>query len=141
MSKYRKITITFRDEDALRQAITDVCDARSLHFEEAPDRTNALHLYGYQGDQREEQAQFVIRRQYVGSAANDIGFAKQADGTYELLISEFDLSQDRRSWLTSAITQRYAYHNVMSLAFQQGYLVTETALPDGTVQLELNRAY
>ncbi len=46
-------------------------------------------LYGYQGDVRPQKAHIVIRRQHVGSGANDVGWERQADGTYRARISEF----------------------------------------------------
>ena len=49
----------------------------------------ALALYGYQGDQRAETAEIVVRRRYVGSASNDLGFAQTPQG-YVPVVSEYD---------------------------------------------------
>ena len=48
-----------------------------------------MSLYGYQGDRRKETANIVIRRKFVGSASNDLGFQK-TDAGYVAVISEFD---------------------------------------------------
>ena len=49
-----------------------------------------VHLYGYRGDQRDQTAHVVIRRQHVGHAANDIGFLFQADGSVKAWVSEYE---------------------------------------------------
>ncbi len=49
----------------------------------------ALPLYGYQGDRRPETAELVVRRRYLGSASNDLGFARTPEG-FVPIISEYD---------------------------------------------------
>ena len=146
MSKYRKIAVEFKDEGALRAALQDVAEQVGIEFEEGQD----VHLYGYQGDVRPETAQFVIRRQHVGGAANDVGFARQPDGSYVLIISDYDQSVLRNSHtfnmgnrraILDGVKQRYAYHATMNAAIAQGYSVTETAMDDGTIRMQLVRAY
>lgn len=52
---------------------------------------DAQPLYGYHGDQRKERANLIIRRNNTGiSSSNDIGFALQADGTYQPIVSQYD---------------------------------------------------
>lgn len=49
----------------------------------------ALPLYGYQGDRRPETAEIVVRRRHLGSASNDLGFARTPAG-YVPIVSEYD---------------------------------------------------
>src|SRR5262245_17415285 len=49
----------------------------------------ALPLFGFQGDRREETAEVVVRRKHLGRLSNDLGFARTADGLVPV-ISEFD---------------------------------------------------
>ena len=49
----------------------------------------ALPLYGYQGDPRPETAEIVVRRCHLGSASNDLGFARTPDG-FVPIVSEYD---------------------------------------------------
>ncbi len=49
----------------------------------------ALPLYGYQGDRRPETAELVVRRRHLGSASNDLGFARTPAG-YVPIVSEYD---------------------------------------------------
>ncbi|MEG4595403.1 DUF1257 domain-containing protein [Microcoleus sp. F8_C2] len=67
------------------------------------------NLYGYQGDVRPEKGQVILRRQYIGSASNDIGFNRRQDGTFEAIISEYDRSRFSLEWLNQ-LAQRYNYH-------------------------------
>ena len=83
MSKYLTFTeIVFKDEALLLAALAD------LGYTEV-ERGEALPLYGYQGDQRAERAQLVVRRKHLGRASNDLGFARTEQG-YTPLISEYD---------------------------------------------------
>ena len=84
MSKYMTFTETaFKDRDCLLNALRECGYAETEEGE-------ALSLYGYQGDKRPETAQLVVRRKFIGSASNDVGFQK-TDAGYIPVISEFDL--------------------------------------------------
>lgn len=83
MSKYLTFSdIVFKDEALLLAALADVGYT-------AVERGAALPLYGYRGDQRTERAQLVVRRQHLGPASNDLGFAHTEQG-YTPIISEYD---------------------------------------------------
>jgi hypothetical protein len=49
----------------------------------------ALPLFGYHGDRRPETAEIVVRRRHLGSASNDLGFARTPAG-YIPIVSEYD---------------------------------------------------
>ena len=83
MSKYLTFTdVVFKSESLLLAALAD------LGYAEV-ERGEALPLYGYQGDVRKERAEVVVRRRFIGSASNDLGFARTAEG-YTPIISEYD---------------------------------------------------
>ncbi len=83
MSKYLTFTdIVFKNESLLLAALAD------LGYPTV-ESGEALPLYGYQGDERSERAQLVIRRRHIGVASNDLGFARTAEG-YTPIISEHD---------------------------------------------------
>jgi hypothetical protein len=85
MSKYLAYPeIVFRDRLLLLASLTELGFAE---IEEGDD----LPLYGYHGDRRSETASLVVRRRHIGSASNDLGFARTADG-YFPVISEYDKS-------------------------------------------------
>ncbi len=93
MSHFVQCQTQIRDRSALCRALEELGWAdREIEVHAAP-----VPLYGYQGDERPERAEVVIRRQFVGEASNDIGFARQPDGTYLAIISEYDQRSRGRS--------------------------------------------
>lgn len=72
----------FKDRECLLNALRECGYAETEEGE-------SLSLYGYQGDRRPETAQLVVRRKFIGSASNDLGFQK-TDAGYVPVISEFD---------------------------------------------------
>ena len=83
MSKYLTFPeIHFKDRRLLVAALAEIGFADV----EQGDR---LPLYGYQGDRRPETAEIVVRRQLIGHASNDLGFALTPSG-YVPVISEYD---------------------------------------------------
>ena len=83
MSKYMTFTsAAFKDRECLLQALQECGYAETEEGE-------AVSLYGYRGDKREETAQIVVRRKFIGSASNDLGFRKTDNG-YVPVISEYD---------------------------------------------------
>lgn len=133
MSKYKKIETEFRSLDSLKKALSDL----DITFEIAADpKIPSLHLIGYRGDTRPEQASVVIRRAQVnrfsGGASNDIGFAWDGN-CYAAIVSDFDSMASAK--LTSQIKQRYALHELRRQARAQGYSMTEKYMPDGTIRL------
>ena len=83
MSKYEELRTVLSEELFLVEALRD------LGYN--PEVSNeGLSLYGYLGDERLEKAHIVMRRRQLDSASNDIGFARDANGVYRALISEYD---------------------------------------------------
>lgn len=83
MSKYLSFpAVIFKDRKLLLAALA------ALGYVEV-EEGEALPLFGYQGDMRPETAEIVVRRRYVGSLSNDIGFVRTAQG-YVPLVSEYD---------------------------------------------------
>ncbi len=83
MSKYLAYPqIIFKDRGLLMAALAD------LSYTQVEDGQD-LPLYGYRGDRRPETAGLVVRRAHIGSASNDLGFVRSADG-YFPIISDYD---------------------------------------------------
>ena len=104
----------------------------------ASDPPRAEPLYGYQGDQREQRAHIVIRRQHVGQAANDVGWERQADGTYRAWISEYDGGHRFDQAMQNRIKQEYAYQLIERQQRARGRSVTRTRLPNGELELVID---
>lgn len=133
MSHFTAIKTQIKDATALVKALADV------GFKQVEVHGSAQHLYGFQGDIRSQTAEVIIRRKYIGSASNDIGFQRQSDGTFEAVISEYDRHKYNQSWLNQ-VTQRYGYHTLMAMAPAQGFTVEEEdVLADGTIRVVVGR--
>lgn len=83
MSKYLAFPdVLFKNRELLLSALGEL---GYTQIEEGQD----LPLFGYRGDRRAETAALVVRRQHIGSASNDLGFVRTADG-YFPIISDYD---------------------------------------------------
>lgn len=133
MSHFTSIKTQIKNRDALVTALNDI------GFKNIELHETAQHLYGYQGDVREQTAEVIIRRQYIGSSSNDIGFKQQADGQYEAIISEYDRHQYNQQWMNK-LMQRYGYHALKATAHEQGFTIEQDeVMQDGTVKVVVAR--
>lgn len=131
MSHFTQIKTEIKHIDALVTALTEI------GFKEIEVHETAQPLYGYQGDPRSDRAEVLIRRQYIGGMSNDIGFKRQENGNFTAIISEYDRHKYSQQWLNQ-LTQRYAYHAIMTQAPLQGFTVEqEETLEDGTIRVVL----
>jgi hypothetical protein len=100
MSHFSEFTTNMNDEESLVAAL------ESMGFQGHVERHQiAQPLYGYMGDARAQKAHIIIRRKYVGQSSNDIGFEKQANGTYKAHISDFDKKKYSNQWLDTLSTK------------------------------------
>ena len=99
------IEISLNDSDSIKEALKEM----GYKFEE---HKIAQKLLGFAGDTREQVAHIIVRKKYVGSAANDVGFYKKADGSYDMIISEFDKSGNKKQAVDfmHRIKQLYGKH-------------------------------
>jgi hypothetical protein len=133
MSHFVECRTEFRDPQALVVALVECGFQESqieIHDQAAP-------LYGYQGDQRPQRANIVIRRQHVGQAANDVGWERQADGTYRAWISEYDGRHRFNPQMQDRIKQEYAYQVVSRQQRARGRTVTRERLPSGEIEVTI----
>jgi len=134
LSHFTRIRTQLRDAEVLAAALRDV----GLREVEVHDRPRTL--YGYQGDARREKAEVIVRRAHVGPASNDIGFARQADDTFEAIISEHDRRRYDQAWLTK-LTRSYGYAATVKYAKTNGYEIeTDEVAQDGSRRLTLRRS-
>ncbi len=98
----------FKDRECLLSALRECGYAETEEGE-------ALSLYGYQGDRRAETAHIVVRRQFIGSASNDLGFQK-TDAGYVPVISEFDRRTMLQGKFLTALRTNYNLKSAEKLA-------------------------
>lgn len=135
MSKYLKVVTDIKDPTLLEQALAEVGEQLGFEFQRY---ATPQPLVGYQGDQRANRAEFIIRKRFVGRSSNDMGWAIQADGTYALIISEFDKRQSRAREIVNAVADGHATVRAESLARAKGYTTQRRVNAQGQVQVVLN---
>ena len=80
-------------ENAIIQALCELGFSKEqIEYSKEP-----IPLIGYEGYSREEKANIIIRKKYVGTASNDIGFYK-TDAGYQFIISDYDQSRFNQAW-------------------------------------------
>src|SRR5579871_9544 len=113
MSAYGSYETQFKDGDVLCESL------REMGFSEVLHHKTAQHLEGYHGDKRAQTAEIIVPRRVVGSASNDIGFKRQADGSYAAIISEYDSSRHNAAWMTK-LRQTYLEKSELKEARKAG---------------------
>ena len=132
ISHFTEISLEIRDKEALLAALTEMGYDGKVEVHDAP-----VVLIGYDGNPRvlrhdNVRAEIVIRRQHLWRAANDIGFARQADGTYTAYISEYD-REVQPTWHTRLL-QAHGIHVAQEQLRTLGCVGVElTRQEDGTV--------
>ena len=133
MSHFVECQTEFRDPQALIAALIE-CGFEESQIEVYAE---AVPLYGYQGDVRPQEAHIVIRRQHVGTAANDVGWEKQPDGTYRAWISEYDGRHRFNPAMQDRIKQEYAYQVIARQQRARGRSVERQRLPSGEIEVTI----
>ena len=131
MSHYVECKPGFKDREALIEALC----ACGFELNQIEVHEEAVPLYGYQGDQRDQRAHIVIRRQHVGSASNDVGWERLPDGTYRAWISEYDQRHRFNPDIQNRIKQEYAYHAVRRQQVALGRTVERRMLDTGEIEV------
>lgn len=113
MSKYGVTVTELRDERCLTESLQQMGYEVEVH----PQGAN---LEGYEGSERPERANVIIRRRHLGPASNDIGFARTADGRFTALLSEYDraIGYDHK-WL-GRVQQVYKEKQTLAMARAKG---------------------
>jgi len=115
VSKYIEMRTALTDERHLVEAL------RELGYDPEVRREGST-LVGYMGDERAERAQIIIRRLQLDSASNDIGFARDGNGVYRAIISEYDRGIGFDDAWIGRVSQTYKERQTMSVAKAKGYI-------------------
>lgn len=84
MSHFVDIITEIKDKEALIKALERMGFKDKIEVYDV-----AQNLYGYQNDLRKQKAHVIIRKRYIGSSSNDIGFEKRSE-RFIAHISDFD---------------------------------------------------
>jgi hypothetical protein len=129
MSKYNDYKTQFKDVKTLCEAL------KEMGYAEVEVHDKPVNLVGYHGDLRDDMAEVIIRRKFVGSASNDIGFKRQPDGTYKAIISEYDSGRHGTQWLNK-LADNYCEKKVISIASKQRLRFLTKKTKDGAMVIQ-----
>jgi phospho-2-dehydro-3-deoxyheptonate aldolase len=133
MSHFTRMRTALRDPRVLARALGEL----GLRAVEVHDTPQPLH--GYWGGTGAESAEVVIRKKNARGASADIGFARQPDGSFAIVLDAMDASRYGKQWL-ARLTQAYGHAAALDYAQAHGYeVVTDEAEQDGTRRLTLRR--
>jgi hypothetical protein len=110
-----------------------------MGYKDVEVHDEAQSLTGYYGDTRAEKANVIVRRKFVGSAANDIGFVKTPAGTYSAIISQYDSGKHNTKWL-DGLKKNYTERVVVKEARKQGLKFYSRAVVNGKTVIKYLKA-
>jgi hypothetical protein len=140
-SEYAQYEGDYADRECLVEALTQQGYAREqIEVHDQPQQ-----LFDYHGhathylDATGDMAEVIVRRRYVGGAANDLGFRKQTDGKYAPIISAYDSSKHNTKWLTG-LKDRYHEAVVTKQAKKMGLKLKSRQVVNGKVVVKYLKA-
>ena len=129
MSKYNRQKSTYNDRDCLVAALNE------QGYTEVEVHEEAVNLIGYHGDVRPEKANVIVRRKYIGTAANDLGFVKEADGTFSTIVSDYDRHKHGAEWMTG-LKKAYTEKRLIKHAAKNGLKYLGKKVVNNKVQIQ-----
>lgn len=133
MSKFTTIEVVFKDKDSIIEAL------KALGYSTI-DVGHDIEMFGYSGDISNERGDIVVRKSYLSSVSNDLGFQRQRDGTYRLVMSDYDVTYLRGGRWVTDFKKLYSYNVVKRFASSKGYTIaSETKMADSTVKITLRK--
>jgi hypothetical protein len=147
MSRFVTSEIIINDIDGLLQVIEELFGEGSV--DKSIDGKNSLTAYGYRGDTRTStigHVAAVVRRHFISNYSNDLPIKQMADGTYRMLVSDYDVDiiPSCLGWhniartadgVTGKLMQIYGAHKIKKELLKMGYSLTETVQTDGTIKI------
>lgn len=136
MSEYHELKTEYKDPGALVEALGE------MGYTTVEQHETAQPLVDYRGNQTRyidkingDRANIIVRRKFVGGAANDLGFLRKEDGTYSAMISEYDSGKHNKGWL-NRLKKSYTEKVVIKTAAKQGFKFLGKKVVNNKVQLQ-----
>lgn len=141
MSHFVEVKTVYKDQAELISALESAFGAGTVEI-----HPEGAALYGYHGDNRADlnprspdyapPCHVIIKQWYIGTASNDIGYRRSADGTFTAYVSSFDKRFAAQK--LALIPQAYAVNVAVKQAKAKGWQVQQTRV-DGNVKLTLSK--
>ena len=131
MSAYNSVTTIYKDQECLVESLKEM-GYTEIEVHELPQ-----NLVGYHADLRQQRAHIIIRRKHIGLSSNDIGYLRNADGTFTEIISDFDKRKHDSKWSTN-LKAKYTEAVTMKTAHAKGFHFLSRRVVNGKVQLKFS---
>ena len=129
MSAFHSQKTCYKDRDSLVAALS------AQGYTQVEVHDIAQRLEGYHGDLRSQKANVIVRRRFVGTASNDIGWEwDEKAGVFVEHISDFDKGKHNSAWLT-ALKCQYTETVDLKTAKKHGLQFLGRKIVNGRVQL------
>lgn len=115
MSQYTEQQTQITDAEILKDCLKEKGYDKVEHHEQPQPLVDFCGRQTTYLDKTGDKAEIIIRRKYVGGAANDIGFKKNSDGTYGAIISQYDKGKHNAAWMAD-LKKRYAEKKIRKQA-------------------------
>jgi hypothetical protein len=132
MSHYIDIEMQIKDRNALVRALGRMGFKNKVEIHD-----DARNLYGYQNDERKQKANVIIRKKFISSASNDIGFEKQDSGFFTAHISEYDKSIGYDDKWTTKLFTYYGVECAKQEAEREGLTYVEDVDEKNRIRLRV----
>ena len=133
MSEFVVVNTHINDLEALKRTLADFgIDESQIEVYDEPVR-----LEGWQGD-RSRSAHVVIRKRILGNSYSDIGFERNADGTYRIWMTDSWGNRVASAIKNGEFLQRYAHRKILRDVEQQyGMRVESCEEKDGRIEIAI----
>lgn len=141
MSHFTDMECSFlqSNEKEMVKSLEQVFGAGNVEVHEEPKA-----LYGYEGKNRAKvspkskdyapECHIIIRRDNVGTAANDVGYRRNEEGGYTAYVSDYDKGHTFTQSKQNLVNKEYALSVAEKKLKSQGY-VTKRITVDGKVRI------
>ena len=129
MSKYNRQKSQYNDRDCLVAALNE------QGYAEVEVHDEAVNLIGYHGDTRPEKANVIVRRKHIVTAANDLGFVRESDGTFSCIVSDYDSHKHGAAWMTE-LKKAYTEKRLIKHAASKGLKYLGKKIVNNKVQIQ-----
>ena len=129
MSRYNRQKSTYNDRDCLVAALNE------QGYTEVEVHDEAVNLIGFHGDTRPEKANVIVRRKHISTAANDLGFVRESDGTFSCIVSDYDSHKHGAEWMTG-LKKAYTEKRLIKHAAKNGLKYLGKKVVNNKVQIQ-----
>lgn len=133
MSAYSKNATIYNDRECLIKALNEMGytnEMIELHEGEGAQLIDYVGRATTYLDKTGDKANIIVRRKFVVGAANDLGFKREADGTYSAIVSAYDRGKHNPKWM-DGLKRSYTEARTHKEAKRQGLKFYRTQVVNG----------